>query len=770
MALQNIQLRAGVVRETTSYSNEGGWFDVDKVRFRYGVPEKIGGWEKYSGQRFDGACRSMHIWVALDGSDYVGLGTNLKFYIEKGGTLNNVTPIRRTVVLTADALTTASGTKTVTVVDNLHGAVANDFVTFSGVSSAIGGVPASDFNREHQIVSVLDSNSYTITVLTQASSTASGSGGDSFTAVYQINTGLNTVVGGTGWGAGLWSGVTDGAIASTLNGAISSTSSTSNITLVSTTGFGNATATTLTADLDAGVTSMTVADASTFPEEGSVLIGSEVIKYESGGIDGNVIANLTRGAFGTTDTDHSSGAGVAYQGVVLIDNELITYSGISGSDLTGIARGKRGTSGATHDNGSTVRDARDFVGWGDASPTTVTSEIRLWYQDNFGEDLLYNVRDGAIYYWDKSDGLLTAGVALSSVTGANKVPTVAKQVMVSDRDRHVIAFGCDPEGSTVQDPLLIRFSDQESITDWQATTNNSAGELRIGSGSRFVRAIETKREILVWTDTSLHSMTFIGAPFTFGITQLSANTTIIGPNAAAAVDDLVFWMGRETFYMYDGRVQQLPCAVKQKVFGDLNLSQNSMIFAGVNSEFTEIIWFYPSSGSSDDDKYVIYNYGEKLWYYGDLARTAWVDRGIRTYPQATGTTSEPYIFNHELGTDADGSAITAYIESSQFDIGDGEKFSFVSRVIPDITFNGSSATNPTATFTIKARNYPGASYDQSQNGAVTRSSTSPVEQFTNEFQVRVRGRSIALRVESSTVGTAWRLGTPRLEMRTDGRR
>ena len=770
MVMQNIKLRPGVVREATSYSNEGGWFDIDKVRFRYGVPEKIGGWEKYSSHQFDGACRSLHTWVALDGSEYLGLGTNLKFYIEKGGSVYNVTPVRRTVTLTADAISVTDTSTTVTITDNSHGAVLNDFVTFSGLATAIGGVPVGDLNREHQITGLPDSNSYTIVVLTAATSTTTGSGGESFTAVYQINTGLNTVVGGTGWGAGLWGGVTDGAISSTLNGAISSTSSTANITLVSTASFGDATATTLASDLDAGITSMTVVDASTFPDEGSVIIGTEVIKYESGGISGNTISNLTRGAFDTSDTNHSAAASVGYVGVVLIDNELITYTGVSGNDLTGIARGTRGSTGATHGNGSIVRDARNFVGWGDPSPTTVTSEIRLWYQDNFGEDLLYNVRDGAIYYWDKTNGLSTAGVALSSVAGANKVPSVAKQVMVSDTDRHVIAFGCDPETSTIQDPLLIRFSDQESITEWESTTNNSAGELRIGSGSRFVRAVETKREILVWTDTSLHSMTFIGSPFTFGITQLSANTTIIGSNAVVAVDDLVYWMGRETFYMYDGRVQQLPCAVKQKVFGDINLNQNQMVFAGINSQFTEIIWFYPSSGATDDDKYVAYNYGEKLWYYGDLARTAWIDRGIRTYPQATGTTSDPYIFNHEIGNDADGVAISAYIESSQFDIGDGEQFSFVSRVIPDVTFDGSSAASPAATFTIKARNYPGASYDQTQDGTVTRTATSPVEQFTNEFQVRVRGRSIALRVASSDTGVAWRLGTPRLEIRADGRR
>lgn len=770
MPLQNIKLRPGVVREATSYSNEGGWFDIDKVRFRYGVPEKIGGWDKYSNQTFEGACRAMHIWVALDGSDYVGLGTNLKYYIEKGGSLYNVTPIRSTATLTADAIAVTDTSKTVTITDENHGAVVNDFVTFSGLVTAIGGVPVADLNKELQITSVVDSNIYTVSVLTAATSTTTGSGGESFTAVYQINTGLNTVTRGTGWGAGLWGGVVDGAIASTLDGAISSPSSTANITLVSTTGFGSATATTLAYDLDAGATSMSLVDASTFPDEGSVIIGTEVIKYESGGIDGNTIGNLTRGAFGTTDTGHTAAAAVAYEGVVLIDSELLTYTSISGNDLAGILRGTRGTGGATHSSGATVQDARNFVGWGEASPSSISSELRLWTHDNFGEDLLYNVRDGAIYYWDKSGGLATPGVALTSVAGATAVPTLAKQVMVSDRDRHVLAFGCDPETSSTQDPLLIRFSDQESISDWAATAENSAGELRIGSGSRFVRAVETKREVLVWTDTSLHSMTFIGAPFTFGITQLSANTTIIGPNAVAAVDDLVFWMGRETFYMYDGRVQQLPCAVKQKIFSDLNISQNEMVFAGVNSEFTEIIWFYPSADASDDDKYVVYNYGEKLWYYGDMARTAWVDRGIRTYPQATGTTASPYIYNQEKGTDADGNGISAYIESSQFDIGDGEQFSYVGRVIPDLTFEGSTVTTPSATFTIKARNYPGGAYDQSEDGSVTRTATTPVEQFTNEFQTRVRGRSIALRVASSEVGVAWRLGTPRLDIRADGRR
>ena len=766
MPYQNIALRPGIVRETTSYANEGGWFDCDMIRFRYGVPEKLGGWVKYSANSFQGTCRALHNWILLDGSNVLGLGTNLKYYIEKGLTFYDITPVRRTASLTAAALSTTNTEKTIRVTDAGHGAQAEDFVTYTGLS-AVNGVPAVDLNIEHQITQVVDSNVYVITVASAATSTGAGSGGDTFEAKYQVNVGPSTSTGGTGWGAGLWGGQVLGGAATTLNGAISSTSSTSNITLTSSTGFSSAT-TTLNGDITDIAESVVLADASSFPDEGSFSVGSEVIRYRT--VSGNTLSDITRGAYGTTAAAHSSGASATYLGVVLIDNELITYTGISTNDLTGITRATRGTTGATHADGSTVQDARAFIGWGESAAITVENELRLWSQDNFGQDLLYNVRDGAIYYWERAQGIASRGVELTSVSGGVDVPTVCRQVLVSDRSRHCIAFGCNQVGSSIQDPLLIRFSDSESITNWDISdTATEGGFLIIGSGSEFVKAIETKREILVWTDTSVHSMTWLGPPYTFGITQLGV-TTIMGPNAAIAVDDVAFWMGRDTFYLYDGRVQQLPCAVKDKVFSDFNHDQRARVFAGVNSEFNEVIWFYPSSENEENSNYVIYNYGEKVWYYGTLSRTAWIDRGVRQFPLATSAGPTAYLYDHEKGTDNDGSGISAYIESSQFDIGQGDQFSFVDKVIPDLTFAGSTASDPSATFTVQARNFPGANYDQTQNNATTRTSTSPVEQFTNQLYFRVRGRSISLKVASSDTGVQWRLGVPRFNIRPDGRR
>jgi hypothetical protein len=403
--------------------------------------------------------------------------------------------------------------------------------------------------------------------------------------------------------------------------------------------------------------------------------------------------------------------------------------------------------------------------------TTVT-ELRLWSHDNFGEDLLLNPRDGAIFYWDKTNGTGVRAVDLTTVTGHNEVPVIAKQILTSDTDRHVIAFGTNPEGSSTQDSLLIRFSNQESLVDWAATATNSAGDLRIGAGSTFVKAIQTKREIVIWTDTALHSMRYIGPPFTFGIQQLASNITIMGPNAAVAVEDVVLWMGKDNFYIYEGQTQQLPCTVKEKVFFDFNMNEKEKVVAGVNSNFGEVIWFYPSSGSSENDSYVIYNYLEKIWYYGSLARTAWIDKGVRNFPMAADP-SLNYLYNHEVGYDDDGAAMVSSIESSQIDIGEGDKFIFINRVIPDLTFNGSTTAVPSVDITMETRNYPGGNYLQNDPETVTRLSTSttvPFETFTNQLNVRLRGRSFAMTLSSNNTGVRWRLGSPRVDVRLDGKR
>jgi hypothetical protein len=383
-----------------------------------------------------------------------------------------------------------------------------------------------------------------------------------------------------------------------------------------------------------------------------------------------------------------------------------------------------------------------------------------------------NIRDSNIFYWDKTNGLETRAIELSELAGANKVPTVAKQIMVSE-DRHVIAFGCDSESvEGTQDPLLIRFSDSENVTEWQSLATNTAGELRIGSGSKIVTAVETRQQILVFTDVSLHAMQFLGAPFTFGINSISEGITIASPLSAIAVEDNVFWMGAEEFYAYGGTVQRLPCSVRDYVFSDINVDQLEKVTAGVNSAFSEVTWFYPSASSSENDSYVTYNYDQKIWYYGLLARTVWLDRGVNADP--TAAAPDHYLYSHEIGFD-DGStspatAITSYIESSQMDLGEGEQFAFMRRLIPDMTFRNSTASVPSATMTLKVRNFPGGDYLKSDASSVSKTASIPVEQFTEQVFVRLRGRSFAFRIESDDTGVAWRLGSPRVDIRPDGRR
>tara|TARA_R110000751_G_scaffold35613_2_gene87495 strand:+ start:527 stop:2626 length:2100 start_codon:yes stop_codon:yes gene_type:complete len=699
MPFTSLKFKPGIVSDITSYSNEGGFVDSDKVRFRLGFPEKIGGWVKANLNTYLGTARSLHNWVALDSSDYLGVGTNLKYYIEEGGTFNDITPNRATTT-NGILFSATNGSATITATDSSHGAVVGDFVTISGAASLGGAITAAVLNQEHQVVSVANAANFTFVASATANSSDTGTGGSGVDGVYQVNTGTASGTSGTGWGAGLWGGMTTTALQTQLNEA-----------------------------LDNSETAVDVDD-----ETGITTAGD----------------------------------------IILVDNELMLVAGDTDNDTLNVTRGHSGTTAVAHDDNTLVRlvfgnanASDDFVGWGEAAVVTVSNELRVWTHDNFGEDLLINARNGGIYYWDKSDGLTTRAVEISTESGASNTPTVAKQILVSDQDRHVIAFGANTLGTTIQDPLLIRFSSQESLLDWTPTATNTAGDLRLGGGSTFMQAVETKQGILVFTDKTLHAMKFIGPPFTFGLQELSKNITMMSSRSATAVDDLVFWMGIDNFYIYAGQTQPLPCTVKEKVFLDFNFEQRDKVHAGVNTEFSEITWFYPTASSSEIDAYVSYNYTEKVWYYGTLSRTAWQDRGIRTLPQATG---EGFLYNHETGFDDDGSAMTSFIESAPIDVGDGDKFSFIKRVIPDITFNGSTSLNPTANFTIKAKDFPGSTYDQTSTQATTRSSTSPVEQFTSKLDYRIRGRSFALRIDSSALGTKYKLGTPRIDIREDGRR
>ncbi len=724
MPLTKLQFRPGIVRDLTSYSNEGGWRDGDKVRFRLGYPEKIGGWEKYTSSTFLGSCRALHNWIALDGSNFLGLGTNLKYYIEEGGSFVDITPLRTGSPTSAGAVTFSAVTSnpfssTITVTQTNHGAVSGDFVTFSSVASLGGNITDIVLNQEYSIDQVLSASSYQITAkdllgaTVTSNSSDTGNGGSNTVGNYQINVGLNTTVGGTGWGAGLYGGRTSAPLQTTVN-------------------------------------------------EGGTLSASD------------------------TTITVTSATGIVATDIVMIDNELILVGGISSNDLTGCTRGHSGTTAATHTDGSLVilakgnaDAANDFFGWGVAASggLTTTTQIRLWSHDNFGEDLLTNPRDSGVFYWDKSTGTNARSVELSTISGTKRsVPTICKQIMVSDRDRHVLAFGADGlggstdvQGNGVQDPLLIRFSSQESPIDWYPTETNTAGDLRLGSGSTFVRAIETKREILIWTDTALTSMRFIGPPFTFGLQQLASNITIAGPNAAVATEDFVFWMGIDNFYVYAGQTKQLQCTVKDRVFNDINLDQSDKIYSGVNSEFSEVFWFYASAESQANDRYVVYNYLDKIWYYGTLGRTAWLDRGTRPFPLATDNNG--YLYNQEFGHDDDGSSMDSYIESAVMDIGDGDRFTFINKVIPDLSFSGSTAiSTPQATFTIKSRDNPGQDFDNTGAGTAIRTQTVPVEEYTQQLYLRSRGRSFAMRVESNAIGAKWRLGSPRVNIRQDGRR
>lgn len=623
MALQKIQLRPGVVRDQTAYTNEGGWRNSNLVRFRLGYPETIGGWEKSSNYTFQGSCRSLHNWVSLSDNDYMAVGTNLRYYIQWGGFYYNVTPIRRTVTLNNPFVAT-NGSSTLVVNDTSNGVVENDFVKFSGAVSLGGNITASVLNQTYQVTKVNSTSQYEITLAVTANASDTGNGGASVTAEYEINTGLDTQVGGTGWGAGTW------------------------------------------------------------------------------------------------------------------------------------GRG----------------------GWGTAATISATNTLRVWAQDNYGEDLVFNIRNGGIYYWDASAAsgstITNRGVTLDSLSSDPTCPTLALQVLVSDRDRHVIAFGAD-YGDGVQDPMVIRFSSQEDPFTWTPQPTNTAGDIRLGNGSKILRAVETKRAILVYTDAALYSLQFIGPPYTFGVEQISSNITLMGYNAAVAIDDNVFWMGIDNFYVYNGQTLQVECPIKEAVFKNLNLNQSDKVFAGVNSAFNEVTWFYPSLNSSENDLYATFNYADRVWTYGVMSRTAWLDRSVRQYPVAT-TTGEPqnYMYNHELGR-SDGSTtpagpLNAYIESSPIDIGDGDQFMLLRRIIPDLAIQGQNIQNPTVTMTLKMQDYPGANYDQNSNSAVTRTATVPIDQYTNQCFVRLRGRAVTFRIESSQANLGWRLGSPRLDLIADGRR
>ena len=733
MPLQKLQFRPGINREGTTLSNEGGWFESDKVRFRSGYPEKLGGWVLDTGSNastlqppagdYWGVCRAMWNWLNLAGYNLLGLGTNLKYYIQNGtgGNVYDVTPIRVTTAAGDVTFAAVNGSPVITVTDPGHGAQSDDFVTFSGAVSLGGNITAAVLNAEFQIT-YLSSNTYTITALVNATAGDSGNGGASVVGAYQLTSGNEIFTQNVGWGSGTWGGIVPGTTTTAVSGGTLSSSNTT-VTVTSTTGFSSPT------------------------------------------------------------------------GTLLIDSETITYTGTTGTTFTGCTRGVSGAgsgAAASHANGAAVVQSTTFTGWGVASSAGqgIGEQLRLWSQSNFGEDLVFNPRGGALYYWANatSPNVFNRGQLLGpsasvvtkngTLTVDSSCPTVANIVMVSDSSRFVLAFGCSDYGSTVQNPMLIRWSDQETIATWAPAVTNQAGSYQLSHGSQIITAIQTRQEILVVTDSAIYSMQYLGPPYVWGLQLMGDNISIMGPNAVATANNVTYWMGTDKFYMYSGRVETLPCSLRQYVYNDINLTQSFQFFASTNEGYNEIWWFYCSANSTTIDRYVIFNHLERTWYYGSMARTYWLDSPLRATPMAAGYNGQ--LIYHENGTD-DGTtnpptAIESYVQSSDFDIGDGHNFGLVTRIIPDVTFDGSTVNNPSLDFTVRPRQFPGTNYGTADAPTVTSTQNYQnqryftVQQFTEQVFVRIRGRQMAFKIVSNDLGVAWQLGVPRIDTRPDGRR
>ena len=627
MPLQKFIFNPGINKEGTAYTAENGWFDGNLVRFRKGFPEKIGGWAKNSLNAYQGTGRKLHAWVNLQGTRFLGIGTRLKLYIQEGDAFYDVTPLRLTTSAGDVTFSATNGSSTITATDTNHGAVAGDFVTFSGAATLGGLVTAAVLNQEYEVATVTSANAYTFTAKDTSGTTVtanasdSGNGGSSVVGAYQINIGLDTFVSGSGYGSGTW--------------------------------------------------------------------GS--------------------GTFGSV------------------------------------------------------------------SALSASSQLRLWSIDNFGEDMVSCVRAGGIFLWDNSDTVSVRAKALEDVTNANLPPTLGLQILVSAVDRHVLVLGSDPISgptrSNVLDPLLISWCDQENILEWEPKSTNTAGNLRLSSGSQIIGGLRARQETLIWTDTALYSLQFIGAPLTFGVNLVNEGVGLIGPNAAVNSPAGVFWMDRKGFYVYNGSVQPVECSVHSYVFDDINESQNFQFFGLLNRQFNEVGWFYNSSDSDLPDRYVTYNYVDKVWAIGKLARTAWLDEGVENNPRAAGEASSSYyIYDHESGNDADGSPMTdVYIESADFDIGEGENFQFVRRMIPDVSFTGTGGSGQQINTVLKTRNYPGDS--------LATDSTTAFTATTTKIDMRARARQAVVRFESDDdasegiqLGVGFRVGGTRLDIRPNGRR
>ena len=714
MAFQRLQFRPGVVRDQTNYTGEGGWWDGDKVRFFSGYPQKIGGWKEYTVNTLIGTCRQMWGWITTFSDNFLGLGTNAKVYIEAGGNLADITPYADISVAGDVTFLATDGSATITVTDSGVSATAENYVTISGALGLGGNITAAVLNQNYKIATVVSGTEYTI----EAKSPTTGlpvlaTSVDASTNVFTAN--VSDVI-------------TFTTYTPVLNDVLYvSTTSALPSPLVINTKYYVITPVGLTCEL-------------------SLTLGGAAI-------------NIT-----TTGTGIQSAQGASTVGSYEID---VGYSGGTYGYGWGVGGWSRG-------------------GWGSGTINPIFLPQRDWWFDNFNNDLVMNIRNGGIYYWERGVdpdadlSLAERAISLQAVATANGfdpalVPVAAMQILISQNDKHLISFGSIPYGSTNPDdldPLLIRWANQNEPSNWLVSASTSAGFLRVSRGSRIIRAIATRQEILVFTDTHLYTLQFTGTTDVFSLQEYADNISILSARGVTTVNNITYWMGRDKFYAYSGRVDTLPTTLRNYVFNDMNFDQAEQIISGTNEGFNEVWWMYPSLNSQTNDKYVIYNHLEKVWYYGNIERTAWLDSPLRAYPQAVYTDFDTQIgtlLNHEEGIDADGLPMESYIQSNDFDINEGDKFTLIRRIIPDVSFDNSTAVAPEATFTMRSRNFPGSSFASNVDDSASVISAS-VDTFTQQIFIRARARQLALKISSDGLGTQWALGTPRLDGRTDGER
>ena len=743
MPLQKLQFRPGLNREGTNYSNEGGFYDGDKIRFRSGFPEKIGGWVQASNNTFIGTCRVLWNWVTLAGANLLGIGTEQKYYIENGGTYFDITPIVYTSTNVGaaagpfTAITVSPYSSVITVTDVNYAPNVGDYFTISGAASLGGNITAAVLNQEYVVNTVPGGSTYTfiakssttgLPVTSNASDTLKG--GATVVINYQYPTGLNVYSGGNGWGAGTWP-------------TYNTTSLTNPFTAAS-----------------AGVQVLTVTQANHGLSTGNYVYFASIASNPCG-----ITKAILQKAFPVINTGTN------------------TYT-INISSITAQTTSSTAASGGAV---TVYTPAAPLRAWNEPATSTIGQQLRLWTNDNYGQNLFIAPRGGGIYYWLAASGTATRAQFLQTLSTSNGysgtyVPTSTFQVLSSAIQKFVIAMGANPYKSgtpnTTFNPMLVRWSDQLNEYEWVPAVTNQSGEFTLTNGSYIMGARATRQEILIWTDSCLYSMQYLGAPYVWGFNILMDNISVMSPNSMITANNVTYWMGTDKFYMYSGRVETLPCSLRQFVFNDINQTQSYQVHTGLNEGFNEVWWFYCSQNSTQIDKYVIYNYLDRVWYYGTMGRTAWLDSGIRPYPMAADYNNR--IINHENGVDDNATqttvAINAYVQSSDFDIGDGHNFGFVWRILPDVNFNGSNVNNPAVTMTIKPRVNSGTPYGIADNPVVTSannygtSTAYNIQEFTGQVYTRLRGRQLAFRIESTGIGTNWQLGSPRIDIRPDGRR